>query len=173
MAIRFGFARKAPSVSLLMVCTANICRSPLAHGLMAHYVEGAGLSADVVVDSAGTQVGMKGQRPDARAQAIAKKSGFDISRLKTRKIQANDFEAFDYLLAMDAEHLEALQELCPAEQQHKLALILDFAEGVNEKEIPDPYFGNEAGFERVLELLTASCSGLLQHVQRKHFAETQ
>ena len=127
MGISFSFGAGAPRVSVLMVCTANICRSPLAHGLLAHSITERGLGKYILVDSAGTQVGMKGQRPDPRAQAVAQQAGVDISRLKARKLEARDIERFHYLLAMDAEHLQTLKEMCPEEQQHKLALIMDFA----------------------------------------------
>ncbi len=171
MVFKFLFGGEAPAVSVLMVCTANICRSPLAHGLLAHRVDLRGLGKDIFVDSAGTQVGMKGQRPDARAQAVAKAADFDISGLKTRKLETRDFERFDYLMAMDAEHLQTLEAMCPSGQQHKLGMIMDFATGDKGTEIPDPYFGNEAGFERVLELLDDASQGLLQHILQTHFPE--
>ena len=169
MVFKFGFGVRSARVSVLMVCTANICRSPIAHGLLAQRVDLRGLGKDIFVDSAGTQVGMKGQRPDARAQAVAKLAGFDISGLKTRKLEARDFERFDYLLAMDVEHLQTLETMCAPGQQHKLAMIMDFASRDNGAEIPDPYFGNEAGFERVLTLLDDASQGLLQHILQTHF----
>jgi protein-tyrosine phosphatase len=131
------------------------------------------LHKQIVVDSVGTQVGIQGQRPDPRAQAIASEVGADISRLKARKLTPRDIERSDYILAMDAEHLATLQDMCPPEQQHKIALIMTYAPQQEETEIPDPYFGNEAGFHRVLELLSVANQGLLDQITETHFPEAE
>jgi protein-tyrosine phosphatase len=76
----------------------------------------------------------------------------------------SDFQNFDLILAMDADNLQELKRLCPSELQYKLGLLLDFAEGLAEKEVPDPYYGNEQGFERVLDLCEAGCKGWVKHL---------
>lgn len=169
MAISFSFGRNSAKISVLMVCTANICRSPLAQGLLVQAIEEAGLGKQIVVDSAGTQVGVQGQRPDPRAQAIAAELGVDISRFKARKLAAKDIDRFDYILAMDTGHLSDLQELFPPPLQHKIALIMAYAPQRAESEIPDPYFGNQAGFQRVSGLLGEATRGLLGQIMETHF----
>jgi protein-tyrosine phosphatase len=173
MAISFSFGRKPAKVSVLMVCTANICRSPLAQGLLAQAVTDAGHAQQIAVESAGTQVGTQGQRPDPRSQTVAREVGVDISRYKARKVSARDIERYDYILAMDAEHLSALQDMCPPQLQHKLALIMTYAAQHAETEIPDPYYGNQAGFYRVLELLNAATKGLLAEIIETHFPASE
>jgi protein-tyrosine phosphatase len=173
MAISFSFGASRAKISVLMVCTANICRSPLAQGLLIRAVDEVGLQKQIAVDSAGTQAGMQGQRPDPRAQAVASEVGVDISRFKARKLTSKDIERFDYVVAMDTEHLSTLQDMCPPEQQHKLALIMTYAPQNAGMEIPDPYFGNAAGFQRVLELLSEATQGLLDQIMETHFPEAK
>lgn len=156
-------------LSILMVCTANICRSPMAEGLLLLHAGRAGLGRAVVVQSAGTHVGLGGQRPDARAQRAAASVGADLSRMRSRQVQARDFAQHDYILGMDGNNRRYLLEACPAEHAHKLALLMDFAPETGLAEVPDPYFGNYAGFERVLELLEAGVAGLLRHVQSQGY----
>jgi protein-tyrosine phosphatase len=150
-------------IRILMVCTGNICRSPTAEGVLRHLVAQAGLSDRIDVDSAGISAYHVGQPPDARAQSHALQRGVDLSGQQAREVCAADFLAFDWVLAMDKGHLKRLRQLCPPEQSARLRLLLDFADPakVDEREVPDPYFGNEAGFERVLDLVELGCEGLL------------
>jgi protein-tyrosine phosphatase len=156
-------------LSILMVCTANICRSPMAEGLLLLHAGRAGLGKALVVQSAGTHVKLGGQRPDARAQRAAASLGADLGRLRSRQVQGRDFIRHDLILGMDAGNKRYLLEACPAEHTHKVALLLDFAPETGTGEVPDPYFGNYVGFERVLELLEAGVAGLLRHVQTRRF----
>lgn len=147
-----------------MVCTANICRSPIAHGLLRHLLDLEGLNRQVVVDSAGTHIFEKGLSPDVRAQRVALEQGIDLSDLSTRKIRHKDFSTYNYILAMDNENLRILQQLCPEEHNHKISMVMEFAPEFGVTEVPDPYFGNIAGFERVFDMLDVAMKRLVEHL---------
>jgi protein-tyrosine phosphatase len=146
---------------LLFVCMGNICRSPTAEGVVRAYVERAGLLGEVELDSAGTHGYHVGNPPDRRAQEAALARGYDLSGLRARKVAGVDFVRFDRILAMDRENLNLLREACPKEHRHKLQLFLEYAEGYPEEEVPDPYYGGAAGFERVLDLVEDAARGLV------------
>ncbi|HMV71475.1 MAG TPA: low molecular weight protein-tyrosine-phosphatase [Pseudomonadales bacterium] len=155
-------------VSVLMVCTANICRSPMAEALLRLHAERAGLRRRLQVQSAGTQVKRGGERSDARAVKAAASLGADASRIRSRALRSDDFERHDYIVAMDAGHRARLEQVCPVEFAPKLHLLLEFAPETGLIEVPDPYFGNYAGFERVLGLLDAGVAGLLLQLRARH-----
>jgi protein-tyrosine phosphatase len=148
--------------NILMVCTANICRSPMAKVVAQQLADQAGQPRLLTFDAAGTHAQNGGGRPDPRAKAVLTARKYALANTRSRRITAQDFEHFDLLLAMDESNLAALQRQCPAEQQHKLRLLLSFAPELGVTEVPDPYFGNRAGFERVLDLCEAGVRGLLQ-----------
>lgn len=147
--------------SVLFVCLGNICRSPTAEGVFCHRLQQAGFADRVRVDSAGTGAWHVGKAPDERARHAAGSRGYDLSRLRARQVRAQDFEDFDLILAMDQSNLHDLQSLCPEEYQHKIRLLLDYADGVAEREVPDPYYGDGDGFQRVLDLVENASDGLL------------
>jgi len=147
-----------------MVCTANICRSPVAQGLLRHLLELKGLNDLVTVDSAGTHIFEKGLAPDVRAQQVAGQYDIDLSDLRSRKIQHEDFSTYDSILAMDNENYRVLQEICPEEHRHKISMVMEFAPQPGELEVPDPYFGNIAGFERVFSMLEMAMKGVVEHI---------
>lgn len=150
---------------VLFVCLGNICRSPTAHGVFADMVAAAGLASSIVVDSAGTGAWHVGEPPDQRAVQAARAGGYDISLLRARQVQQVDFQAFDFVLAMDDANLEALRQMAPAEYDGHLGLFLDFAApGSGQREVPDPYSGGMDGFAQVLALVEDACRGLLAHV---------
>ena len=153
------------SVSVLFVCMGNICRSPTAEGVFRHLVAEAGLDAMIQVDSAGTHAYHVGEPPDRRAKAAAERRGFSLDQIRARRLDGADFERFDYLLAMDRDNLSLLQELGDPKYHGKIRLFLDFAGG-QESEVPDPYYGGAAGFERVLDLVEEASRGLLETLQR-------
>ena len=159
-------------VKVLFVCTGNICRSPTAEGVFAAHVAAAGLAARIGIDSAGTHGYHIGDPPDARSREAAKRRGYDLSALRARKLEPADIATFDYLLAMDREHLAILSRLARGAQAAKVALFLDFAPGGRGKEVPDPYYGAAQGFEHVLDLIEAGSRGLLGHIRERHFALT-
>lgn len=146
---------------ILMVCTANICRSPMAKVVLQRRVAEAGQTSQWQIDSAGTHAQRSGERADARGNAALERRGYKVPKHKSRSIQPKDFETFDWLLAMDADNLGFLQRHCPEQHQHKLRLLLDFAGPIGIVSVPDPYYGNAQGFDRVLDLCEAAASGLL------------
>lgn len=148
-------------VRVLMVCTGNICRSPTAEAVLRHLAEQAGVANRIEVDSAGTTDYHVGEPPDRRSQQHARRRGFDLSALRARQVQAADFEAFDWLIAMDRGHLAELQAEAPAQGRARMALLMDFADDPRGGEVPDPYYGGAAGFDDVLDRVEAGCRGLL------------
>lgn len=150
--------------SVLMVCTANICRSPMAAGLLIEALQREGLAKEVRVDSAGTHA-LRGQRPDARAQKVVRTRGGNLQSMKARQFRSEDFQAHDLILCMDNNHHAALIKKCPEEYRDKVALIMDFAPQLEDAEVPDPYYGNVAGFERVADLLEAAVGGITRRIR--------
>lgn len=150
---------------LLVVCLGNICRSPTASAVLQGEAQRRGLSHAVQVDSAGTYGGHKGEKADPRAVQVALSAGYEqIRQERARRVQVQDFEQFDLILAMDRDNLMNLQLVCPPEHGHKLHLFLDYAGVEAGGEVPDPYYGNRAGFERVLGLCEAGARGVLDRL---------
>jgi protein-tyrosine phosphatase len=152
-------------MSVLVVCTGNICRSPTADGVLRRLVRDAGLERLIEVDSAGTHDYHVGEAPDERAQRHALRRGYDLGDLRARQVARADFERFDLILAMDRGHLALLERAAPAEHRRKLRLFMEFANGWGESEVPDPYYGGEAGFERVLDMIEAGARGVLAELR--------
>jgi protein-tyrosine phosphatase len=146
---------------VLMVCMGNICRSPTAEGVLRHKLREAGITASVVVESAGTHGYHVGEPPDGRAMQHAWQRGYDLSALRARQITESDFERFDLLLAMDWDNLAELKELCPTEHQGKLRRLTEYAQRFDSPVVPDPYYGSAAAFEQVLDLVEDACAGLV------------
>jgi protein-tyrosine phosphatase len=151
------------TVNVLFVCMGNICRSPTAHAVFRRQVLEVGLADHFEIDSAGTHAYHIGNPPDARAMATARQRGIAMDDLEARQVSAGDFELFDYILAMDIDNLRLLQASCPREQARRLSLMLDWVTGWGE-EVPDPYYGGDAGFEHVFDMLTEACRGLLTQI---------
>jgi protein-tyrosine phosphatase len=157
---------------VLFVCLGNICRSPSAEAVMRAKVSEAGLDAQIEIDSAGTGDWHVGESPDPRARTAAAARGFELDS-SARQVRPRDFSEFDVIVAMDSANLRALQRLAsevpaPAE----LRLLREFepgaaAGGGEELDVPDPYYGGADGFDRVLDLLEASCEGLLDELGRR------
>jgi len=155
-------------IKVLFVCMGNICRSPTADGVFKHIVEQAGLGDQIYIDSAGTHSYHIGSQPDSRSQAAALKRGIDLSSLRARQVNREDFVEFDYVLAMDRDNYRDLQSLCLPEQAKKLHLFLEFAPKLETREVPDPYFGRgQDGFEHVLNLIEAASQGLLTDIRQR------
>lgn len=153
-------------VKVLFVCMGNICRSPTAEAVFRHYVESAGLSDVILIDSAGTHDYHIGHAPDLRSQQAASQRGYDMSVLRGRQVEKPDFEKFDYVLAMDRANLSILQYLAPRGCEKRVGLFLEFARHHAEREVPDPYYGGAQGFERVLDMVEDAAQGLLQHIRQ-------
>lgn len=139
----------------------------MAEGVFRHLVQQAGYADLVQIDSAGTHAYHLGEPPDERAQAAAARRGVNISRLRGRQVTAEDFAEFDYVLAMDYENYAHLRALCPAGEEHKLRLFLEYALNTTERAVPDPYFGGSSGFNRVLDLIEDASLGLLADVRSR------
>lgn len=155
-------------VKVLFVCMGNICRSPTAHGVFLGLIRQQGLEDRIEVDSAGTHAYHIGNSPDRRAQHSALKRGIDISGLRARRVEEMDFENFDYVLAMDQENYGLLAELCQPCHRPKLKMFLEFAPQFNERDVPDPYYGDANGFEHVLDMVEAASLGLLKDIRWRH-----
>jgi len=154
-------------VKILFVCMGNICRSPTAEGMFRYHVKTAGLENKIEIDSAGTIGFHVGNPPDSRATAAAANRGINLSKQRSRMVNHNDFEYFDYIIAMDYENESDLINRCPNEHKDKVHLFLNFAQETNVKEVPDPYYGSGNGFETVLDLVEKASIGLLQHLKNK------
>ncbi len=144
------------------MCMGNICRSPTAEGVFTKLVKDHNLGTRFVIDSAGTHAYHVGNVPDLRAQAAALDRGFDLSNLRARKVNQEDFEAFDFLLAMDDENYSILIGDCPEQYKTKVKYFLDYAPHLNERQVPDPYYGGKYGFERVLDMVEEASVGFLK-----------
>ncbi|AXE28557.1 protein tyrosine phosphatase [Chromobacterium phragmitis] len=145
--------------SILFVCHGNICRSPTAEGVMRGKLAHRGWQARFRIDSAGTHGYHVGEAPDARSARAAAGRGYDLSALRARKVEDADFSGFDLILAADCHNLADLHRRCPPEMAGRLRLMLEpLGEG---REVPDPYYGGERGFEQVLDLLEAACDAWL------------
>lgn len=144
-------------VKVLMVCLGNICRSPLAEGILSSKVN----ASEIFVDSAGTAGYHLGKSPDARSIEIASKKGIDISGQRCRRFSMEDFDIFDYIFAMDQENLMNLQDLARNEADlGKVHLLLEMA-GVPGQEVPDPYYGDLSDFGEVYRLIDLATDKLL------------
>jgi len=146
----------------------NICRSPTAQGVFARHVEDQGLADFIVIDSAGTHAYHIGEPPDARASAAAMNRGIDLSSQQARRVSPDDFERFDYVLAMDNDNYEILATNCPSGYESRLRLFLEFAPDLEAREVPDPYYGGTSGFERVLDMIEQASAGLLADIRQQH-----
>jgi protein-tyrosine phosphatase len=131
-------------------------------------VEKEGLSDVIDVDSAGTHAYHVGNAPDRRAQATARERGIDLSDLLARRVIVEDFDVFDYVLAMDQDNYLSLSEICPDHHLDKIYMFMDFASHMRTREVPDPYYGGATGFERVFDLVEAASEGLLQEIRQRH-----
>jgi protein-tyrosine phosphatase len=144
----------------------NICRSPTAEGVFRYIVEQHGLQEAVRIDSAGTHAYHSGEPSDRRAIAAAARRGYDMTGIRARRVRDEDFEEFDFIIAMDDQNLHNLQEMAGQELSSKVSLFLEYSSG-DESEVPDPYYGGAKGFERVLDLVEDASRGLLEMLSQK------
>lgn len=154
-------------IRVVFVCMGNICRSPTAHGVFEAKLQEYELSHVIGVDSAGTHAYHIGEPPDRRSQQTANKRGYQMDHLRARKVTAEDFEQFDYVLAMDDENFSNLESICPPRHIDKLKMFLDFSRAFDEREVPDPYYGGAQGFEHVLDLIEDASLGLIDDIRER------
>lgn len=159
-------AGAAGTTRLLVVCLGNICRSPLAEGALHARIAASPLAGRVEVDSAGTGGWHAGEAPDRRAIACARRHGVDIAGLRARQLRAGDFDDFDWLLCADADNLRDVRRLAPAAARERVALLLDWAGNGPGAEVPDPYYGDAAGFEHVWRLVDTAAQAVVARLCR-------
>lgn len=147
-------------MNILMVCLGNICRSPLAEGILKHQVAAAGL--DWSVDSAGTGAYHVGELPDPRSQEVAKVHGLDITDQRARQFIPQDFDQFDYILVMDSSNYQNVLKLARnIADKAKVELIMNYADPGMNTAVPDPYWDDD-GFEKVYQMLTKACGAFVE-----------
>lgn len=151
---------------ILFVCTGNICRSPTAEAVARYLIASNGLGESVEVDSAGTHDYHVGEAPDPRTVKAAARRGYDLSSLRARSLEEDDFQRFDIIVALDHSHLDSMHRRCPAVYRPKLVLLTDYARTPGGRGVPDPYYGGEAGFDAVLDMCEDAVEGLLEAVLR-------
>jgi protein-tyrosine phosphatase len=153
------------SIKLLFVCLGNICRSPTAEAVFAQRVRDAGLADRIRIDSAGTGDWHIGRAADARARAFAATRGYAMDHLRARQVSADDFRRCDYILAMDDANLSDLRALDPGDGHATLMRFLDILGADGPGEVPDPYYGGDEGFARVLDLVEQACDLWLERLR--------
>ncbi len=152
-------------VSVLVVCTGNICRSPTGEGVLRHLAEKRGLSDRVRIASAGTHDYHVGESPDPRTLKHASKRGYDLTAQRAAQVRKQDFHDFDYILAMDRSHLRILRGLQPAGSKAKLGLFLEASGKWKGQDVPDPYYGGAADFEEVLDMAEEAAERWLDRIE--------
>ena len=151
---------------VVFVCLGNICRSPLAEGILRHMVEQKGLQARIQIDSAGTGAWHAGEPPDRRSVATASQHGVSLAGQTARQVTDADYFESDWLIAMDASNLTTLERRSPARGvQARLELLMAEPRGVNQ-DVPDPYYGGEQGFEEVYQMVWSGCQALLAQLEK-------
>jgi protein-tyrosine phosphatase len=153
-------------IKVLFVCMGNICRSPTAEGVFTKIVAEKNLMSRFTIDSAGTHAYHVGNPPDYRAQEAALKRGVELQHLRARKVHSSDFEYFDYLLVMDDDNYAIVSNDCPREHRKKVKYFLDYAPHLGDREVPDPYYGEKQGFERVLDMVEEASLGFLESLKK-------
>ncbi|MFZ1625496.1 MAG: low molecular weight protein-tyrosine-phosphatase [Gammaproteobacteria bacterium] len=167
--MKFPWSKQPPppeTVRVLLVCMGNICRSPMAEGVLRQRLAARPLTLPVEVDSAGTHGYHDAAPPDPRAQSAALRRGIDISKLRARQVEAVDFIRFDLVLVMDEDNRSVLLQTAAEEYHGKIRLLLEFSPERAPRSVPDPYYGGSVGFERVLDMVEESMPGLLDEIER-------
>lgn len=151
-------------IRVLFVCMGNICRSPMAQGVLERRLNEEQLEDQVQVDSAGTHHYHGGEPPDRRGVAAARNRGIEIAGQRARPVRDDDFSEFDLILAMDSDNERHLRAICPSFYGDRVKLIMDYAPGMREREIPDPYYVGGQGFEKVLDMLELCMEELMDEL---------
>lgn len=155
-------------VNVLFVCMGNICRSPSGEAVMNKLVKRANLDDKIECDSAGTIAHHEGEQADARMKRHALGRGYRLTSI-ARRFRDEDFETFDYIIAMDGANFSDLRSFDRDKKySEKIYLMTDFAENGKYSEVPDPYYGGPEGFENVLDIVEESCAGLLEKIKEEH-----
>jgi protein-tyrosine phosphatase len=153
-------------MKILFVCMGNICRSPTAEGVFRDYVRRCAPGLDLEIDSAGTHAYHVGEPPDPRTVKAAARRGIDLTTLRARQVNDDDFARFDLILALDRLNHATLLDRSPPTYQPRIRTLLEFVAGRG-RDVPDPYYGDAAGFDEVLDLVAAAAPGLLAEISRR------
>lgn len=159
-------SERQPDLRILFVCMGNICRSPTAEGMLRQRLHERGLVARIGVDSCGTGAWHVGEPPDPRAIRAALARGYDIRALRGRQLAVVDFERFDEILVMDTDNLQCVMALAPTAGRARVSRLMRYA-GQPDADVPDPYFGGEAGFQQVLDQLARAVDGLVDSLEHR------
>ena len=154
-------------IKVLFVSMGGLCRAPGAAGVLRHMLQEADLSDTISVDSAATHNYHLGDAPDGRVQFVCRRRGYDLSDMQVRQITLEDFRDYDVILAMDWENLSYMQQICPRPLQHKLMLLMRFANDYEEATVPDPFYGGLDSFHKMLDYLEDACQGVFEVVSRR------
>lgn len=150
-------------MNILMVCLGNICRSPLAEGIMKEKAKKYQL--EIMVDSAGTAAYHAGEQPDPRSMEVALKNGIDISGQRARKFKGDDFDRFDMIFAMDdSNYSDLIAQAQTSEDKERVEMILNKVYPGEDKSVPDPYYGGKDGFDKVFDMLDQACEKIAAEV---------
>jgi len=152
--------------SILFVCTANICRSPTAEGVLRRMLGQGAIDDGIEIESAGTHDYQVGKPPFPEAVATAKKRGYDITGCVSRMVAPGDFDHYDMILAMDKANLRHLKTIAPTRSKQKIELLLEYGDKYHGQEIPDPYNGKQKGYELAFDMIEDGCEGLVQLLSR-------
>lgn len=156
--------RSQSELRILFVCMGNICRSPSAEAVLRELARREFPQLRLTIDSAGTHRYHVGEAPDHRSIAAGRARGYDLAPLRARQVEREDFARFDWLLAMDEANLARLRELAPVDARDRARLFLEFAGETRRADVPDPYYGEAADFELVLDLLESASRRLLRQL---------
>ena len=158
-------------ISVLFVCLGNICRSPTAHAVFRQLVDDENLNQFIKIDSAGTGDWHIGCPPDRRSSEAAMERGYDLSDLRARLVNREDFYLFDHILVMDRKNFRDVTALAPNDLKAKISLFLNYSLIAKEScltEVPDPYYGGDDGFDKVLSMIEDGSRGLLSSLKNEH-----
>ncbi|MCD7899549.1 MAG: low molecular weight phosphotyrosine protein phosphatase [Bacteroides sp.] len=152
---------------ILFVCLGNICRSPMAEGVMLRLIQEAGLEKEIKVDSAGTAAYHEGELPDSRMRSHASRRGYQLTH-RSRPVTTDDFYDFDLIIGMDDQNINNLYKYAPSvETSQKIHRMTDYCVNMSTDHVPDPYYGGSSGFEYVIDLLEDACAGLLDSLRKE------
>jgi protein-tyrosine phosphatase len=155
-------------MKILMVCLGNICRSPMAEGVLKFKLAKKNLDYIVEVDSAGTIAMHQGEHPDKRAIQTARKHGIDISNLVARLFQIKDFDAFDKIIVMDDSNYDDVISLARNEKDIlKVKMLMNYSKPGSNQALPDPYFGSLDGFDKVYQLIDEACDAIILSLEKE------
>ena len=152
--------------SVLFVCTANICRSPTAEGVLRGLLTAAGKGDAIEIASAGTHDYHAGEPPFPVAVAVARRRGYEIAPRAARRVTSGDFDHFDLILTMDNANLASLRSIAPTRSKQKIELLLTYGDRFHGKEVPDPYGGKPSDYAIALDMIEDGCRGLVSLLLR-------